>query len=245
MSFKPHILEPLVVRLQRWKLLNKDDREALLALPFIERAMEAGHYVVRQGDEPQRSCFLLSGLAMRHKEAPDGRRQIMSIHVPGDLVDLHNSLLGHADHNVQMLSDGNVALIPVAAIRKVATDHPLVGMAMWHETLVDGSIFREWIFNVGRRDARSRIAHLLCEFALRLEDAGLGGRSGYVLPMTQEQLADATGLTAVHVNRTLSRLDDEDLIDRTRRSVTITDWEKLANVGDFNSAYLHRNHAPS
>ena len=92
----------------------------------------------------------------------------------GDIVDLQNSLLGTADHNVQMLTNGEVAMIPVEAIREIAFSNPTVGMAMWYETLVEASIFREWVLNIGRRDARTRIAHLLCEFALRLEVAELG-----------------------------------------------------------------------
>jgi CRP-like cAMP-binding protein len=113
-------------------------------------------------------------------------------------------------------------------------------MAMWYDTLVDGSVFREWIANVGRRDARTRIAHLLCEFSLRLKVAGLGEATDYELPMTQEQIADCVGLTPIHVNRTLKALEVEQLIARkTSRTVTIGDWNKLANVGDFDSTYLH------
>jgi hypothetical protein len=113
---------------------------------------------------------------------------------------------------------------------------------LWFDTLVDASIFREWIANVGRRNSRARMAHVLCEFALRLKVAGLGEQTGYELPMTQEQLADATGMTAVHVNRTLKRLEADGLIDRsTPRSIHIGDWRKLASVGDFNPAYLHLN----
>jgi CRP-like cAMP-binding protein len=111
---------------------------------------------------------------------------------------------------------------------------------MWIDTLVDGSIFREWIANVGRRDARARIAHLLCEFSLRLKVAGLGEATDYALPMTQEQLADATGLTSVHVNRTLKALEAEQLIERSNpRSIVIGNWKKLADAGDFNPQYLH------
>lgn len=118
---------------------------------------------------------------------------------------------------------------------------------MWLDTLVDASIFREWIANVGRRDARTRIAHLLCEFAVRLRLAGLGEETHYELPMTQEQLADATGLTSVHVNRTLKGLETEGLIERTNpRAIHIGDWRKLAKAGDFDSAYLHlRDNKPA
>ena len=110
---------------------------------------------------------------------------------------------------------------------------------MWYETLVDASIFREWTLNVGRRPARMRIAHLLCEFALRLDKAGLGKQLDYELPMTQEQLADALALTPVHVNRMLMDLGRDGLITRTSRSVRIDDWHKLAQEGDFDPAYMH------
>lgn len=239
-----HILAPLLRKLQLWAELSAIDQAALMALPFLQRDIAAGHYIVREGDEPQRSCLLLSGLAYRQKVTGTGARQILSIHMEGDLVDLQNSLLGRADHNVQMLVSGEIALIPVESIRKIAFDHPAVGMALWYETLVDGSIFREWITNVGRRDARTRIAHLLCEFAMRLEVAGLGAAAGYVLPMTQEQLADATGLTPVHVNRMLSALTKDGLISRSHRNIVIGDWQKLIKVGDFDPNYLHLGQIP-
>jgi CRP-like cAMP-binding protein len=157
----------------------------------------------------------------------------------GDVVDLQNSLLRRSDHNVQALTNIDVAYIPVEAIQNLAFERPNVGKAMWYETLVDASIFREWTLNVGRRDARTRTAHLLCEFAMRLEVAGLGEQFDYELPMTQDQLADALGLNPVHVNRTLKALEAEGLIERTRRSVRIVNWKALANVGDFDPNYLH------
>jgi CRP-like cAMP-binding protein len=121
----------------------------------------------------------------------------------------------------------------------VAEEHPLVARAMWIDTLIDASVFREWIVNVGQRDATSRIAHLLCEFALRLHAAGLSQERSYELPMTQEQIADAVGLTPVHVNRVLQTLGRTNLILREKRAVTILDWDALRDVGDFNSRYLH------
>jgi len=195
------------------------------------------------GDKPRNSGLLLAGFAYRHKEAGNGGRQILSIHMKGDLVDLQNSLLGTADHNVQMLTGGDVALIPVEAIRDLAFRRPNVGMAMWYETLVEGSIFREWVLNIGRRDARTRIAHLLCEFALRLERAELGQSTIYELPITQEQLADAVALTSVHVNRTLMKLESEGLITRTKRIISIVDWKRLVRVADFEPRYLHLDRA--
>jgi len=229
----------MIRKLETWTFLSQDDREALLALPFTVKTIEAHHFIVREGDKPTNSCVLLSGLAYRHKVVAGGARQILSIHMTGDMVDLQNSLLGIADHNVQALTRSQVALIPREAIKQIAFDRPAVGQALWCDTLVDGSIFREWIANVGRRDARTRIAHLLCEFALRLEAAGLGNHIQWELPMTQEQIADCTGLTPVHVNRMFKTLELDGLITRTRRTVTVTDWSALAEAGDFDSAYLH------
>jgi CRP-like cAMP-binding protein len=152
---------------------------------------------------------------------------------------MQNSLLRTADHNVQALTDAEVVLISGQAIVALATARPNVAIAMWLDTLIDGSIFREWIANVGRRDARSKTAHILCEFALRQERAGLAPRSQYDLPMTQEQLGDALGLTPVHVNRTLRSLEQAGLISRKRRTVTVSDWDGLRAAGDFDPAYLY------
>ena len=233
----------MLTKLQLWMPLDARDKAAILALPHVVRSLRAHHFIVRENDRPQNSCLLLSGYAYRHKIAGNGGRQIFSIHMKGDVVDLHNSILRHADHNVQALTDVEAAMIPVQAIRDIAASHPNVGQAMWYETLVDAAIFREWTLNVGRRDARTRTAHLLCEFALRLEVAGLGERTHYELPMSQEQLADALALTNVHVNRTLQALAREGAIERTHRFVRIADFEYLSSIGDFDSKYLHLERA--
>lgn len=239
MSIDADPLMKMVKKLELWTLLSDTDRDAVLALPYTRRSLKMHQYVVWDRDRPQNTCLLLSGFAFRHKVVSNGGRQVFSVHLPGDVVDLQNSLLGQADHNVEMLTDGEIALIPVEAILKLAFDHPHVGMAMWYETLVEASIFREWIANIGRRSAGVRIAHLLCEFALRLEAGGLGSQLGFTLPMTQEQIADATSLTSVHVNRTLKLLETKGLIGRDKRSVTIPDWRQLAAAGDFDPGYLH------
>ena len=233
-------LEPMVRKLEYRGQFSDSDRVALRGLPHVVKTFEQHHFVVRERDQATHSCVLLSGFAIRHKIVGGGFRQIVAIHMKGEMVDVQNSLLGKADHSVQMLTLGKVAMIPREEIVRIAFERPAVGKAMWIDTLVDGSIFREWIANVGRRDARTRIAHILCEFGLRLKHAGLGDETGYALPMTQEQLGDATGLTSVHVNRTIKTLEAEGLIERaTPRSITVGDWKKLAGVGDFDSGYLH------
>jgi CRP-like cAMP-binding protein len=234
------ILEPLVRKLTYRVQLDARDREAILGLPAQVKTIERAHYIVREGDRATHSCLMLSGFSIRSKLTGDGGRQIVAIQMKGEMVDLQNSLLGRADHTVQALTACKVAFIPREEVMRVAMERPQVAKAMWIDTLVDGSIFREWITNVGRRDSRTRIAHVLCEFALRLKSAGLDNDGDYELPMTQEQLADATGLTSVHVNRTMKVLEAEGLINRVSpRAIHIGDWRKLADAGDFDSTYLH------
>ena len=238
------ILEPMVRKLEYRTKLSEADRAALLALPYTMRNVERRHFIIRERELATHSCLMLSGYSIRSKVVATGQRQIVGIQIKGEMVDLQNSLLGVADHSVEMLTSGRFAAIPRAEITRIAAERPAVAEAMWRDTLVDGSIFREWITNIGRRDARTRIAHLLCEFSLRLKVAGLGEQSGYELPMTQEQIGDATGLTSVHVNRTIRQLERDGLIDRVHpRSVHIGDWRKLADAGDFDSNYLHLNEA--
>lgn len=236
----PPTLAPMMRKLSYWAKFDADDRQAILDLPVRTKKVERHAYLVREREKVEQSCVLLSGFAVRHKIVANGARQILAVHMKGDLVDLQNSFLGVADHSVQVLTASEAGFIPAAAIKKIAFERPRVGLSLWLDSLVDGSVFREWIANVGRRDAHTRIAHLLCEFALRLKVAGLGETTEYELPMTQEQIADCTGLTPVHVNRTVKTLEAEGLIERrSNRTVTIRDWKKLAEAGDFDSAYLH------
>jgi CRP-like cAMP-binding protein len=234
-----HDLTPMLRKLQLWKQFDEAEKAALLALPHKVAKLTPSEYIVREGLETSHSCLLLSGFAFRQKITVDGARSINSVHMRGDVVDLQNSLLGVADHSVQALTHADVAYIPRGAIVDLAIEYPNIGMAMWYDTLVDASIFREWILNIARRDAKARIAHLLFEFGVRLEALGLGDRVSYEFPMTQEQLADATGLTPVHVNRSLKELEDRALITRTARYVCVAEWDKLARAGGFNERYLH------
>ena len=232
-------LAAFVDKLDRTAGLAASDRAALLALPYTIREMRKGQFIIREDETPRYCCVLRDGFAVRHKASGDGGRQIFSIHMRGDAVDLNNSLLSRADHNLQMLSSGEAAFIPVEAVRDLTVQHPRAGQALWRETLIEGAIFREWTLNIGRRDARCRLAHLLCEFALRLEIAGLGAQTQYELPMTQEELADALAITPIHVSRTLKSLAEEGCVSRELRSVKILDWHSLVKIGDFDPGYLH------
>jgi CRP-like cAMP-binding protein len=231
----------MVRRMERRSPLSEADRNALKSLPHSQRRIGAGGHIVRDGDKAESCALLLSGFAYRYKITGEGGRQIISLHMAGEFVDLQHAFLGLADTSVQTLTEAEVAFIPRVAIEELALANPAIARAMWIDTLIDSSIFREWVVNVGRRDSRARVAHILCEFSMRLEAAGLAQNHVYELPMTQEQLADAVGLTSVHVNRVLKQLKEEGLIDRDRRTIRIVDWNRMREAGDFNERYLHHD----
>lgn len=241
MDTEPAIGLALMLRkLRLWAPLDAADEQALLGLPHSIVTIGKHRAVITEGDAVSHCWVILSGYSVRYKIVGDGGRQILSIHMKGDLVDLQNALLGVADHGVQTLTESTMAKIPIEPLRQLGNARPTINEALWYDTLVDGAIHREWVANVGRRDAPTRVAHLLCEFALKLEAVSLGEQLDYELPMTQEQLADATGMTPVHVNRVLKALARDGLIERvTSKSVLIGDWKRLAAAGDFDRAYLH------
>ena len=219
--------------------LSEDDRAAMLNLPVRVRRVDAGSYLVREGAPPSHCALLVTGFAIRQKMTGKGSRQILSVCIPGDAVDLQNMFLKVSDHSVQLLTRATVADILRDSLQELVLTRPTLGRAIIQLTLIEASILREWVVNVGRRNARERICHLLCEFAVRLETRGLTNGQGFELPMTQEQLADATGLTPVHVNRVLRGLDAEGLINRHRRMIQFPDWRALQDAGDFSRNYLH------
>jgi CRP-like cAMP-binding protein len=233
-------LVSLVRKLGSRSRLDDEDVAAIMALPYVRRTFEAASYIVREGEPPRKRCsFVVSGYAFRQKLTVQGTRQIVSLHMAGDLLDLQHLFLKRADHNVQALTRLESAEIDREALRALALERPAIGEAMWVDALIDASIFREWVMNIGRRDARSRIAHLICEFAARMDAAGLSIGDRYELPMTQEQIGDATGLTSVHVNRTLKSLATDGLVHREKRYLTFANRERIKAIADFSTLYLH------
>lgn len=239
MPFSDNPLSLFVRKLEAHAHLSEEDREAILAIPHRVRTCEPATYLTREGDLPAQCAVLYSGFAYRQKITGDGQRQIIGLQIPGEALDLQHLFLDVADHSVQMLTRGEVAVVMRRDIQDLVLARPAIGHAIMVAILIEGSIFREWVLNVGRRDARSRLAHLLCEFGSRMQAQGLGRLDGYELPITQEQLADALGLTPVHVNRTLKSLEASGLITRTRRHISMPSWERIREAGDFNQRYLH------
>ncbi len=239
MHANPHPLQPLLSKVRRIAPISVADESALLALPHRVEDVSANRYIVREGDIPRECCLLVKGYAARSKLAADGGRQIVSFHIAGDILDLQHLFLERADHSVQSMTEATLVWLQMAAVRSLVAERPAIGTAFWRDALVDASIFREWVLNVGRRDAKTRIAHMLCEFVVRSEAAGLGTVERMRLPFTQEQIGDATGLTAVHVNRMLRELTEEGLIERSPGILRVQDWAGFKRAAAFNAAYLH------
>ena len=231
--------DQLIAVLDRHAGLDDGDRSALRALPMTVRELAASSYCLREGQHPKRCALLLEGFAYRQKLTVDGQRALLSLHVPGDILDLQNLFLEEADHDVQTMTRTVIAEIPLNELVALAETRPNINRALWRSSLTEASILREWLLNVGRRDARTRAAHLLCEISARLESGGLVREQTYNLPMTQEQLGDALGLTSVHINRVLKGLEREGLIRRRKREICIADPQSLRREADFNERYLH------
>ncbi len=234
-----HYLDPFIDKIETRDRLTEDERAALRALPQKLLRTAARSQIVSEGERPTHACMVLEGLVYRFKIAATGRRQIMSFHVPGDMVDLHTILFKVADHSIETVRSAAIVLVPHDAILKAAEEYPALGRAFWFDTLLDASIQREAMLNIGRRDAKSRTAHLICELAVRLKRVGLVNGNRFDLPLTQTDLADALGVTPIHTNRVLARFRTQGLIEINGRSIIIPDWKALAAIGEFDATYLH------
>ncbi|MEG3085667.1 Crp/Fnr family transcriptional regulator [Sphingomonas sp. PB2P12] len=238
-----HPLKDMVDAFAAHTTFDAEDRAALFGLPYSVRTFDAGSYLVREGDMSDQCRVILAGFVVRQKFSGEGLRQIVSTHTPGDVLGLHHLYIDTADHNIQTLTRCNIAAISTKALRELALRYPTVGAALFTYTLLEAARYRESMLNVGRRDARTRVAHLLCELAVRLDVPGLPPGQGYELPMTQEELGDAVGLTPVHVNRTLRSLVEDGLVVKDKRILKFPNWDRLVEVADFSSRYLHLGHA--
>lgn len=203
------------------------------------RIAQAKRDLVREGDSPRVLRLVRSCWAARYKTLPDGRRQLVAFLVPGDLCDLNNYILEQMDHSIGALTEVAYVEIPHARVHALSEGRPRVAQALWWQLLVGMAVEREWILNLGQRTAIERLAHLFCEMYRRLEAVGLADDGHYELPITQLDLAEATGLTAVHVNRTLQEMRTRGLIVLRERMLTIPDLHELETLAMFTDEYLH------
>lgn len=241
MSKEQH-LENLVRRLESIHELSPRDAAAIRNLPIHTRTIKARQDIVREGDRPTRCCILFEGMVCWNKTTGDGGRQILAFHINGDLPDLHSLHFGTMDSSLQAISPCVVGYVSHDVVRAVTNDYPTIASAFWRSTLIDAAIFREWVANVGGRKAYSRVAHLLCEHFVRMGAVGrVSDRRRCDFPVTQTDIADATGLSPVHANRSLQALRKDRLIRFDKGELEVLDWPGLKEAGDFDPTYLHLN----
>jgi CRP-like cAMP-binding protein len=222
-----------------------DEEESAIRGLFSEvREVPSDKTLIRAGDRLNISLLLLDGLLCRYKDLRDGSRQISELHVAGDFADLHSFTLKRLDHSVMTLTASRIAVAPHERIRAVIAEYPHVARLFWLSTNIDAAIHREWVLSLGRRTALSRVAHLFCELRERLAIVGLADETGFALALTQTDLAECMGLTAVHVNRTLRELRERGLVEFRSRRVTIDDLPGLKRVAEFDPAYLYLEPEP-
>ena len=232
-------MNPLSRRLSHFIDLDAGDQAALDHLCENVRRIPRHSDVISEGDRPDHTHLVLEGWAARYKIVPSGARQITAFLIPGDFCDRHVGLLGEMDHSIGAITPLKVADLSHARIEAMMHSHPRLGRAFWWSTLVDEAVLRSWIVSLGRRSARERIAHLMCELHLRMSNVGLVKHGEFRMPLTQEQLGDAMGLTSVHVNRMLRSLRSDGLITWASGDLVIQDIDRLRHVAGFDPNYLH------
>ncbi|MCA6112577.1 Crp/Fnr family transcriptional regulator [Bradyrhizobium cenepequi] len=228
----------LIARLQAVVGLSDDDRGKLANMPHAVRQFADDEHIFRQGDRTSRCAIVMSGFLFRQKIV-GSRSQILSIYLPGDIPDLHTLHLSLMDHDLVSAGPSTVAFVSHSFLNSMLVSSPTLTHVLWRDTLVDAAIFREWVANVGSRDALSRVAHLFCELAARLELVGLMEDNGFIFPLTQEHLADACGLSKVHTNRIVQALRRGGLIEWQNHHVKLPRRKELAELAGFMPDYLH------
>jgi CRP-like cAMP-binding protein len=228
-------------KLEAFTRLSSDDRRALEALSQNVRIVDARRDLISEGDKPRYVHLMLDGWACRYKQLPDGKRQVISLFVPGDFCDVNVYILKQMDHSIAAITRLKVAMITPEEMSALTEGRPRITQALWWHELVAAAVQREWTLNVGQRSAYERLAHLLVEIYLRLNAVGLATDGRCDFPLTQTDLADATGLTAVHVNRTLQELRRAGLIELERKQLHILDLPRMMDTAMFNANYLHLN----
>jgi len=218
--------------------LSQEDKEFLEALVRRPREIVAHKDLIREGDEPTDVNLIIRGFAYRYKHLPDGSRYILGCLIPGDLTDLHMSILDAMDHSIATLSACQVVNISRASVLEL-TQRPAICHALHWINLIEQAMLREWLINIGRRNGVSRIAHWFSEIYTRLSSVGLIDSLTFELPITQIELGDMLGMSAVHINRSLQNLRAQNVLTMKGKEVSILNFARLQRIGEFTPSYLH------
>lgn len=228
-------IEMMIRKLRQHSDLSNEDVEALRSIVAPARNFPEDSPIFREGDLSTRCCVILSGFAYRSKVSEEGKRQILSFHIAGDMPDLHGLPLKRMDHDLMTLSKVELGFIDHDALERILDAHPVLARALWRESLIDAALFRQWIVNLGTRSASGRLAYLVAELRQRLGVMGLVANDQFKFPITQSKLADALGLSVVHINRILQAFRTQGILDIKRQVVTLGDFKKIVQLGGFDS----------
>lgn len=237
--------DPLVAKLSQFTSLSAADVGIIEGLCAREERFRAGASIFEEGDAPRSAFVVTRGLACRYRPLPDGRRQILTFLIPGDFSDLHAFLLKAMDHSVGTIIPTRIAAIERDIVQDIVLHRPRLAAALWWSEMQEAAMLRERIVALGRRNARGRVAYLLCELVWRQQAIGMAEDHSIRLPLTQTDLADALGLTAVHVNRVLQRFREDQLISLERRRLTLLNFVRLEALAGLTSNYLQLNSMPA
>ena len=226
-------------KLEHFAPLSVADRVVLESLVSDEKTFPTDHDLIREGETPRFVFLLIEGMAVRYRNMPDGGRQIMTFLIPGDLCDMHVFLLKAMDHTIGTITPVRVAAIDREKMMDLFAHHPRISAGLWWSALQEEAMLRERIVSLGRRDARGRIAYLLCELLWRHLAVGLTEGNVFRLPLTQTELGDTLGLTPVHVNRILAEFRTRKLISIEHKMLSLLDVGGLEEIAGFNKNYLH------
>ncbi|MBB4039162.1 CRP-like cAMP-binding protein [Microvirga flocculans] len=230
---------PLIQKLERHGILFQDERQILQQIIARTVVYKPREEIAHGGSSLSYSSLIVSGFAVRQNHSPEGQRQITALHIPGDFADLHSFLLKPLDDGVVALTTCTVALVAHSDLKEITRCFPYLTRVLWFCTLVDAAIHRAWLTTLGRMEARARLAHFLCELRDRLDSVGLVNENSFEMPITQEELGDAFGISTVHVNRVLQELRSEGLITSQGKLMIINDWARLQEAAQYNPEYLH------
>ncbi|MHB0777472.1 Crp/Fnr family transcriptional regulator [Halomonas sp. WWR20] len=233
------MIEALIYRLNNYLRLSDEDKQALRDSVTQVVEFERNQKIISDNERPDHVHVVIEGWACRYKYVEEGKRAILGFLVPGDMVDVHVALLDHMDHSVMTLSPAKFALIPRETITHIFENHTSLAYGLFWAALVEESIQREWFVNNTSRPADKRLAHLCCEMLMRHRAAGLTQESNIEFPLTQQDLADAMGVTNVHVNRVLQRLREDEMLAFHHKRMTFTDWDRLKAFAEFDPGYMH------
>lgn len=233
------MIKPLFEKLNHYMVISEEEKQTLENTLRQNVAFKKGDDIIKQGERPNYVYLIESGWACRYKLLEDGKKHTMGFLIPGDLSDVHVTLLDKMDHSIRALTALKVTKFSIGEMINIMENHPRLAQAFFWSTLVDEAILREWLVNMGSRSCEVSVAHVLCELLLRSRMAGVSYDGSFDFPLSQEELAASLGISQVHTNRVLQKLRQKGLISIEGKRIVIYDWKRMKAFAQFDPIYLH------